>query len=220
MNKSWFTRFEQDHVDPQYLKNMEDATHYFQSWFSGRHEARFCDMLMSMHKLVSAGGYTGFTNTDGPYVATTSQFRGVTKDSWRPLLKKGWFKGLPNTEKIVPVFRAERLTGTLHLVNLPTGYELHLPHEDHVFAFLSEMQDCMFVLRDTFCAELLANYIQYFVAGHPFERINFSICMAQVNAILYHYGWEPLHHEYFDFDCFAYDYGRLETKFLTRLKRR
>ena len=44
--------------------------------------------------------------------------------------------------------------------------------------------------------------------------------MAQVNAILWYYGWEPMYHEYFDFDCFAYDYGRIENKFNMRLKRR
>jgi len=220
MDKNWFTRFEQDRVDAQYLANMTTATQYFMAWFPFATTSGFNDMLMNMHKIASAGGYTGYTN-GGPYIATTGQFRGVNKDSWRPLLKKEWFSGNFMIEggKIYPKVAARKLQGCHHLVVRPNGYELHIPHEDHVPAFLGCMADMMIVLRDGFFPDLLAYYIQYFVVGHPFERINFSICMAQVNAILWHYGFEPMRHGWFDFDCFVYDYGRVERKFNESLRR-
>jgi hypothetical protein len=36
--------------------------------------------------------------------------------------------------------------------------------------------------------DLLADYLQLFSAGLPFERVNFSIAMAQVNYILMNHG--------------------------------
>ena len=220
MKKKWFTRFEQQDVDPQYLVNMEDATNYFMSWFSGRHAASFNDMLMSMHRLVSRHGYSGYTNTDEPLVPFTSQFRGVNKEAWRPLLRKEWFTSVKISVdgNIYPTFPRPTLHMSHHLVNRPGGYELHLPDEKHVPVFLDEMATAMMSLSKEMSPTVLANYIQYFVVGHPFERINFSICMAQTNAILSHYGFEPLYHEWFDFECFVYDYDRLEEMFLNRME--
>ncbi len=87
MDKNWFTRFKQKNVDPRYLKNMNEATNYFSSWFSGRHESSYTLMLTSMHQLATRDGYSGFTNTHGPIVPIDSAFRGVNKEAWRPLLK-------------------------------------------------------------------------------------------------------------------------------------
>ncbi len=219
--KNWFTRFEQADVDPQYLVNMKDATNYFQAWFSGRHEAGFHTMLASMHRLASRGGYVGYTNNEGPQIALTSHFRGRNKEAWRPLLKKEWFGDVKiHDGRISPVVKSTWLRGSHHLVNRPGGYELHLPDDRYVLEYLTYMESAMASLRLRFCAGTLANYIQYFVVGHPFERINFSICMAQVNAILWHYGYEPLHHGWFDFECFVYDYDRIETSFGSRIKKR
>lgn len=80
-------------------------------------------------------------------------------------------------------------------------------------AFLGVMADIMEQLKSEFSIPLLANYIQYFVIGHPFKAINFSICMAQVNALLYLAGFDPIYHEHLDFACFVYDYYRIEAIF-------
>ena len=214
-----FTRFEQEHIDPQYLTNIEAATECFLIWLREPYE--FDAMLMSMHKMVSTGGYTGYTNTDSPQVITTGQFRGVNKEAWRPLLKKEWFTDVRvENGYVCPVLKASNLLDTHHLIDQPDGYELYLPHESTVPFFLEAMADAMVTLSHGFCAATLANYIQYFVVGHPFERINFSICMAQVNAILDHYGYERIYHEYLDFECFVYDYDRIEKIFAAKIKRR
>ena len=219
MNKNWFTRFEQKSIDPRYLKNIIEATNYFQSWFSGKHAASFTDMLTTMHRLAIRGGYIGHTATDGPVVPLGSAFRGVNKGAWRPLLKKKWFTEVLvyADSNIYPTIRLISLRGTHHLVERETGYELHLPREDCIPDFLWRMQTIMEGLRCMFSAELLAEYIQLFVVGHPFEKVNYSICMAQVNAILDYYGYKPLLHQWFDFDCFVYDYDRIEEIFETRL---
>ncbi len=220
MDKNWFTRFKQDHVDPLYVKNMKDATNYFSSWFTGRHQARYVDMLTSMHKLATRGGYSGFTNSDGPVVPVGSEFRGVNKEAWRPLLKKKWFNEVEVIGgKIWPTLREQRLRGCHHLIDRKNGYELHLPHEDRVPDFLARMEKVMGLLRHDFDPVWLAEYIQLFVVGHPFERVNYSICMAQVNLILYRYGFEPIRHGYFDFECFIHDFGCIERKFNNLLRR-
>lgn len=223
MDKNWFTRFEQDHVDSQYLTNIMNTTNYFRAWFFGRHAASFKDMLVSMHKLATRAGYMGYTNTDGPLVPLVSEFRGTNKEAWRPVLKKKWFGSFQVNvlgSGIWPTLRALGLQGSHHLIVRKDGYELHLPHEDRVPDFLYRMEIIMETLRFAFCADLLAEYIQCFVVGHPFERVNFSICMAQVNAILYHYGFKSLYHEWFDFDCFIYDHDCIEQKFTSRIERR
>lgn len=63
---------------------------------------------------------------------------------------------------------------------------------------------------------LLARYMQLFVIGHPFEKVNFSICMAQINAILYIRNCKTLYHEYMDFECFLYDTDVIEEKFMKK----
>lgn len=219
MNKNWFTRFKQKSIDPRYLKNIIEATNYFQSWFSGKHAASFTDMLTTMHRLAIRGGYMGHTTTDGPIVPLGSGFRGVNREAWRPLLKKKWFKNVEVIESaIYPTLRTINLRENHYLIERKNGYELHLPHEDRVPDFLWRMETIMETLRHAvFSAELLAEYIQLFVVGHPFEKVNYSICMAQVNAILDYYGYKPLLHQWFDFDCFVYDYDRIEEIFETRL---
>lgn len=214
-----FTRFEQDYVDPQYIANMATATNYFQSWFSGRHAASFNTMLVSMHRLACRGGYAGYTSSDGPQAAVTSQFRGVDKNAWRPLLKKEWFTDVVVQDGYVhPVLKAAKVSDSHYLIERSGGYELYLPHTSLIPVFLEEMAAAMTTLSQGFCARVLANYIQYFVIGHPFEKINFSICMAQANVILRLHGYKPIYHEYLDFNCFVYDYDRIEQIFASKIK--
>jgi hypothetical protein len=87
------------------------------------------------------------------------------------------------------------LNHTHYLLTKPEGYELYLTDPETVPVFLAEMEQVM----EEFSLEKLANYIQYFVIGHPFQKVNFSICMAQVNVILSTVSLNP----YLDFACFG-----------------
>jgi hypothetical protein len=220
MDSNWFTRFEQVDASPQYLANMEEATEHFMTWFVVGQD--YVTMLTTMHEVATRNGYSGYTNTNGPIVPISSAFRGVNKEAWRPLLKKNWFSGVNIYRNgiIKPCLKTLDLQGCHHLINRHHGYELHLPNEDRVLDFLARMETVMETLRYTFSADLLAEYIQLFVVGHPFERVNYAVCMAQVNAVLYHYGYKPLLHGYFDFDCFIYDYDRIEKIFKLKLHKR
>ncbi len=225
VSAKWFTRFKQSRIDSQYLTNMIEATEFFTKWAFGPVAQGFNAMLQDMHRIASAGGYTGHTNRSdnhSPLVSVAGQFRGMNKESWRPLLKKKWFATLHDDDglDIWPELDAINLQELHHLVNRDDGYELHLPHERNVPMFLTAMAETMSKLKDRFSVSALANYIQYFVVGHPFERVNFSVCMAQVNAVLWNYGYEPIYHEYLDFECFVYDCDVIKNIVNDKLKRR
>ena len=227
MDMTWFTRFEQDEIDRDYLDNMRAATELFQEWFTigASFGCGFTPMLINMHKLATRNGYTGFTNSStrhSPLVPLGSEFRGTNREAWRPLLKKGWFSEVQVDDDgvIRPELSVPELGQCHYLTVREKGYELYLPHEKHVPDFVWNLAQIMDVLRETFCPALVANYIQLFVVGHPFERVNYSICMAQVNCILDHYGFETLRHEWFDFDCFIYDHDRCARMFENRLEKR
>lgn len=211
-----YTRFEQQSIDKDYLRNMEEVTEYFIYWFEGYTTEPFIKMLIELHKLASFGGYTGHTNCEAPMVID-HEFRGTPGSTWRPILKKSWFSGVPDTPMIVPNFKDPTLHGCHYLLNKPEGYELYLPNEDMVPTFLGLMAEAMEQLKNGFSAQVLANYIHYFVVGHPCKAINFSICMAQVNVVLYLAGRQPIYHEHLDFACFVYDYDRIENIFVERV---
>jgi len=69
-------------------------------------------------------------------------------------------------------------------------------------------------LKNRITLKTLAEYIQLFVIAHPFERINYSILMAQVNAMLVTKKCKPIHHGYLDFDCFIYSSDIIEKAFI------
>lgn len=209
-----YTRFAQQFIDKDYLRNMEEVTNYFIRWFENKTDAEpFNEMLVQLHVIASFGGYIGHTNCEAPMIID-HQFRGAPNTSWRPILKKSWFSDVPNKSCIFPQLKDPAVnTGCHFLHNRAEGYELHLPPEEYVPAFLDVMAKVMESLKNTFSMELLANYIQYFVVCHPFKVINFSICMAQVNVVLYLAGRQPIYHKHLDFACFVYDYDRIEKIF-------
>jgi hypothetical protein len=222
MNKNWFTRFFQTNLDDRYFDNMCEATRQFYDWFVGETKDDYVGMLTGMHQFATRGGYNGFTNTDGPMVPVFSCFRGIKKEAWRPMLKKKWFTNVNVNQRglVKPCLKHIPLQGSHHLVDREAGYELHLPDTDRVVDYVCRMVTIMETLQVMFDSDLLAEYIQLFVVAHPFERVNYSICMAQANAILHHYGYVPILHGYFDFDCFIYDYDRIEKIFANMIEKR
>jgi len=219
MNEKWFTRGPQSHVDESYMRNMKDATQFFMRWYKFP-VMSFRNMLKHMHRLVAVDGYQGYTNSN--YILKVCDgFRGERDTTWYPVLKKQWFSDVPAELIIRPAvpYMPESMSHWLKTVD--EGYELHLPDSKYVSLHLLLMEILIQKIRANRPLDLesLVAYIQLFVIGHPFEKINFSICMAQVNAILWIKGFEPVYHGWLDFECFMYDYSRLAEIFRAKILR-
>lgn len=217
MMREWFTRFPQEAIDPVYLNSITEATKFFMNWFSNG-VVSYTTMLAKMHKIVSKNGYSGYTCSKGPLVINNG-FRSDKPTAWYPTLKKEWFTGIPNDPIIKPKVKNVPLGQEHWLQNLDEGYQLHLPDGKYVHNYLDLLDRTMKEIRLPYGSNLLvalANYMQLFVVAHPFEKINFSICMAQINAILYMKGYETLYHGWMDFECFLYNYTDIEFKFVAQ----
>lgn len=213
MNKNWFTRTEQDVVDEKYLHNMLCASHYFANWFEKPDES-YKDMLYHMHAIV-ADGYNGYTNSSNYIIKPSLGFRGSTNHTWYPVLRKKWFPLLMSNETMLfPKLYNSGMTHHHYLDNTEEGYVLHLTPPDNIQEHLVCMARQMENLRTRVSMHKLAEYIHLFVVTHPFEKINYSICMAQVNHILAVSGRQPILHGYFDFECFVYDWDVVYKIFL------
>lgn len=210
--REWFTRFPQKSINQTYLKNMVEATRLFMNWFNAGTNS-YIEILSKMHKIVSKD-YSGHTSSRSPLIVRNS-FR--DKDTeWFPVLRKDWF----DSDKITlhPKVKGMPVEQSHWLEDIEEGYMLHLPDGKYVHNYLNLMSKLIENTRtsNALNLKLLVNYIQLFVIGHPFEKINYSICMAQINAILHMKGFKTLYHEYLDFECFAYDYDVIEDKFLKK----
>ena len=221
-----FTRFQQKDIDQTYLKNMTEATQFFMEWFKNG-SSSYQEMLIKMHQ-IAINEYAGYTNSTKVVGNVRSLFRNHTEvpNIQQPNLKKEWY----NIDLTGQTYRFPRIKGipmhlSHHVVNLEEGYKLILPEAKMVPYYLCKLASRMGDLKQVVnhfdilnkAPKLLANYMNIFVIGHPFEKVNFSICMAQVNAILYMWGYETLYHEYMDFDCFLYDSDVIENNFIRRL---
>lgn len=218
MMQKWFTRFPQEVIDPVYLNSITEATKFFMAWFSNG-VVTYTSMLAKMHKIVSKNGYLGYTCSSGPLVVNNG-FRGDEPAAWYPILKKEWFTGISDEHIIRPKVKNVPPEQGHWLQNLAKGYQLHLPDGKYVRNYLHLLGRLMDEIRLPHGSNLLvalANYMQLFVVGHPFEKINFSICMAQINTILYMKGYKTLYHRWMDFECFLYDYTDIESKFVMHL---
>lgn len=211
MNKKWFIRGPQAHVDEIYMTNMIEATQFFMRWYFSVGNFSFRNMLKHMHRIVSRD-YQGHTNSN--YILKVCNgFRGERNTTWYPILKKCWFTDIPDVKNIRPTLPFIGSEMGHRLENTEEGYVLHLPDSKYVVHYLARMETLMNRIRNNSSKPLdldvVVAYIQMFVVGHPFEKINFSVCMAQVNAMLYTNGLKPVYHGWFDFECFMYDYRKL-----------
>ena len=212
MNKNWFTRKHQEDIDPTYLSNMTKATEYFTGWYKGYFDTSYERMLKRMHHIACANGYRGCVG---------GKYNRQVDDGYRRfsaaglILKKEWYTGVVGRSTIRPNVRY--LPTCSHWLHVrEKGYELHLSDEKFVPRNVGIL-DMLMDRTQEFDPVLLADYMHVFVVTHPFERVNFSICMAQVNAILDMNGYETLYHEYMDFACFLYDSDIIEKMFVSRL---
>lgn len=65
--------------------------------------------------------------------------------------------------------------------------------------------------------DLLGYYIQLGVICHPFEKVNFSLIMSQVNYILKVWNYTPISHGYLDFECFLNSTNIIIKRFKKRV---
>lgn len=219
MDKHWFTRFYQEQIDNTYVKNMMVATNCFIHWSKYRKES-YSKMLIRIHRII-ANGYSGITNglvTDN----IVSEFRVFGKplldDGLVPRADKNWFSGVENTFIIKPLIPKIPMELSHWIENKPTQYYINFPDAKHLPYYLYTLDYLMGQLKEKFTLELLAEYIHIFVIAHPFEKINFSLCMAQVNALLSLNGYKPIYHGYLDFNCMLYNYSRIKNIFINKVK--
>ncbi len=215
MNKNWFTRKHQEDIDPVYLSNMIRATKYFTGWFKGCFDTSYERMLKRMHHMACANGYRG---SHGNGSDVDDKWRQHWSSDW--MLKKEWYTGVCELPGRMITPRVEHVpTGVDHhwLEVIDGGYKLHLSNAKFVPHYVYALSGLMSYMKRSNSPVLLANYMHLFIITHPFERVNFSVCMAQVNAILDMNGYETLYHEYIDFACFLYDSDIIEKMFVSRL---
>ena len=219
MDKHWFTRFYQEQIDITYVKNMMVTTNYFIHWFKYGKKS-YAEMLLGAHQIVS-NGYVGRTN-GSHQTEEISKFRvsgiPLLSDGTVPKLEKNWFRELELPPTIRP-FIPKIPTELTHWVkNKENAYFLYLPDAKYLPYYLYTLNCTMDKLKREITLELLAEYIQLFVIAHPFEKINFSICMSQINALLSLSGYKTIYHGYLDFNCFLYDYDKIENIFINKVK--
>ncbi len=219
MNKNWFTRKHQESIDSVYLSNMIRATEYFTSWFKRYFDTSYERMLKRMHHMACANGYRGCTGGS----------LGRVDDEWRQfscgdvMLDKKWYTGVQTSYDpmiIKPVVKTMPKMARHWLRDTGNFYELNLPDEMFISWYIEQLSTLMDDLKRDLDPVLLAGYMHLFIIAHPFEKVNFSICMAQVNAILDMNGYETLYHEYMDFACFLYDSDIIEKMFVSRLSKK
>ncbi len=213
MDKNWFTRFHQEEIDPVYLSNMIRATEYFVGWFNNCPSVTYTKMLIKMHRIV-CDGYKGCSGGKASH-NVSHEFRDFSWCGDSFILKREWFN-----ETLVQCYPSVHGTAgsflTHGLVSCNDGggdYTLVLVGHEHTPSLLQTLGTMMDALWDEFSLVTLARYIHLFVITHPFNKVNFSLCMAQVNALLDVNGYNTIYHEYLDFKCFAYDGDVIEDIF-------
>jgi hypothetical protein len=91
-------------------------------------------------------------------------------------------------------------------------YQLSYPFDETVRAYVSQMALIMEEVRNlpvristvrdrdqARLLRLLADYVQLFVVGLPFDRVNYSIAMAQANYVLMKHGLRGIEHQELDY---------------------
>ena len=101
---------------------------------------------------------------------------------------------------IASIPEAHRPEARITVLYMPGGgrnylFKMRYPENHSTEYYLGEMAQIMEEIRDLppnapkpRTLHLLADYIQLFSAGLPFDRVNFSIAMAQVNYVLMSHG--------------------------------
>lgn len=229
-NKIWiFTRHKnQKHVALGYVNNCIKMIKYvFLPYYTHKRVLSFRNMLKMCH-FTMTDHYYGYTKSHNPLYHLPGIFRDETNKVILniPKLKTVWYKkelALLKTRKIIkPKINNVPNEALPKLINKGKFLYLHLPNKKYVSLYLSLMERSMKKLQHKFSIPELAYYLQLGVICHPFEKVNFSLLMNQVNTILLLNGFNPIPHGYLDFKCFICDtssFTNLLTKAILHEKR-
>lgn len=226
-NINWFIRFpNQKKVNKSYIINCCKSldcsfAHYFLNGYK-QFENDYRRMLKYSHVLMTSDGYSGNTKSKSCIGVPLNDFRNeIVNKIDNPILKKEWYKEeLKNYKQKRKVYNIKvkninnRYSATVEDVG--NGLKLYLPRAKYIDIYIKNMFLVMEQLRALSFAHLicgqsiskrklikyLGHYIHLFAICHPFEKVNFSICMAQVNWILNLFELPTVNHEYLDFKCF------------------
>jgi hypothetical protein len=174
-------------------------------------------MLVKMHEITKRS-YNGYTHCSKAPAHIISEFRNESRPLYTPHLKKEWYQTETNRKALFPKIKNIPNSVTHKIIDVGKSYQLFLPGAQYLNQYLANMENVMDDIKRGADLRALAHYMHLFVIAHPFEKINNSICMAQINTILKLKGYSDIFHKYLDFDCFVYDYPRIEEKFITEVK--
>lgn len=232
MNKTFVDscvrRPNQKYINKTYIENMKKADEFFNKWWWGTEKMSFRDMLKKQHSIIVGDTYTGYT-TPVTGICPPSLIRDELQITLHePMLKKEWYtdelnkRNFPlNTETKIKVDKI-KYRKCHKVTNTEDGIKLRLPDAKHVKCYIIEMEKILKefevyapnnVPKKLFI--WLGTYIHLGVICHPFEKVNFSLIMLQVNFILNNFGFNSISHDYLDFDCFM----KPTEEIITSLKR-
>jgi len=200
----------------------------------------FRDSLKAQHRAMTERGYKGYTKTpvlNRPVINALRDEPEFHINLQRPCLKKEWYNKelkkykLKFGDIIRPTINGIHGFAWHRISNTHNGLSLELPANENVKYYLILMSNLMLqikaLIKDRangnmwwYCRpfqgtliNLLGHYIHLFVIGHPFEKVNFSLCMMQVNHILDKTLGKSVYHEYLDFKCFMNDTNTIIDEF-------
>jgi hypothetical protein len=214
----------QPFIDTSYINNIKKSLNIvFIPYFHKQLKMSFKDMLKAQHKLIVNNTYAGHTNPINKI--PKSLFRQEIDIKLNtPILKKEWYteelkKINPLLHDIIKVEIKDIPNYMWHYVeNTENGLKLYLPDNKYVNYYLNKMKTIMLRLKNgEKSLYLLGHYIQLGVICHPFEKVNFSLIMSQVNYILTLWGFEGISHGYLDFECFLNSTDTVIQKFKEKI---
>ncbi len=216
---------DQKNINIEYINNIRKSIdNIFAPYFNKCLNISFRDMLKAQHKHIVNNIYRGYTNPINK--VPKSLIRDEINVSLHvPLLKKEWYI---NELKHIKSYISETIKVEIfdipkkmwhHVDNTKEGLRLYLPQSKYVKHYLNQMNKIMNYFREGHQSlDALAYYIQLGVICHPFEKVNFSLIMSQVNYILNLWGYNPINHEYLDFECFLNPTEKIIKSFKIKVK--
>jgi len=223
------TRFEQSNIDEQYKRNCERAAEYFSKYIQYPDGfVIYAQMLKDMHQIMNSN-YKGYTKSKQNFadVDISNNFRDELQtelDSHNPPLLWYiiWYENMLSDlaigNSISPDITDIPKRALPKLIRIDTdNVKLELCNKKYIHYYLEQMENLMRSLIDDKKEKLqflfdLAHYIQLFICCHPFEKINNSICMLQVNILLKRKFNITIYHEWLDFECFVYNTNSIYIK--------
>ncbi len=200
---------DQQNIDYKYIRNIRNSIYdIFAPYFHNHLKLTFRNMLKAQHKSIVNNNYCGYTNPINKVPQSLIRDE-INISLYQPLLKKEWYvEELKNLNSYinetinVEIFDIPKEMWH-HVENTKEGLRLYLPPNKYVKYYINQMEKIMNYFREgNQSLDMLAYYIQLGVICHPFEKVNFSLIMSQVNYILDFWGYNPINHEYLDFECF------------------